>query len=44
MNEGAESVQLIQMKIYQCNICRKDLNWLHFDDGPSFQKKQQQQD
>ena len=33
-NEKVEPFQPIQMNIYQSNIYRKDLSWLHFDDEP----------
>ena len=29
------------MNIYQSNNYRKDLSWLHFNDDPGFQEKQQ---
>ena len=29
------------MNIYQNNTCRKDLSWLHFDDEPRVQDRQQ---
>ena len=29
-----EPVETVQMNIYQSDIYRKDLNWLHFDDEP----------
>ena len=32
------------MKIYQSNTYRKDLSWLHFDDEPRVQEKQQVKD
>ena len=32
------------MNIYQSNAYRKDLIWLHFDDEPTVQKKQQVKD
>ena len=39
-NEELKPVKPVQMKIYQSNIYRKYLNWLHYDDDPSVQKKQ----
>ena len=30
--------------VYQSNICRKDLHWLHFDDEPRVQQRQQVKD
>ena len=32
------------MNIYQSNTYRKDLNWLHFDDEPWVQGRQQVKD
>ena len=29
------------MKIYQSNTYRKDFSWLHFDDEPRVQERQQ---
>ena len=29
------------MNIYQSNAYRKDLNWLHFDNNPRVQERQQ---
>ena len=34
----------VQMNIYLSNICRKDLSWLHFDDEPRVQERQQVKD
>ena len=39
-----EPVQSIQMNIYRSNTCRKDLNWLHFDNDPKVQESQQVKD
>ena len=36
-----EPVGPVQMKIYQSNTCRKDLSWVHFDDEPRVQERQQ---
>ena len=36
-----EPVQLVQTNIYQSNTYRKDLSWLHFDDEPRAQERQQ---
>ena len=32
------------MELPQSNTYRKDLSWLHFDDEPSFQERQQVKD
>ena len=34
-------VKPVQMNIYQSNTYRKDLSWLHFDDEPWVQGRQQ---
>ena len=39
-----EPLQPIQMNIYQSNTYRKNLSWLHFDDEPRFQERQQVKD
>ena len=39
-----ETVEPIQMNIYQSNTYRKDLNQVHFDDEPRVQERQQVQD
>ena len=44
MNKKVKPVELVQMKIYQSNTYRKDLNWLHFDNEPRVQEKQQLKD
>ena len=36
-----ETVEPVQMKIYQSNTYRKDLSWLYFDNKPQVQKKKQ---
>ena len=38
-NKEVEPVEPVQMNIYQINTHRKDLNWLHFDDGPRVQER-----
>ena len=43
-NKQVEPVELAQMSIYQSNTCRKDLNWLRFDNEPSVQDRQQEKD
>ena len=37
-------VKRVQMNIYQSNTCRKDLSWLHFDNEPWVQGRQQVKD
>ena len=37
-------VKPVQMNIYQSNTYRKDLSWLHFDDEPWVQGRQQVKD
>ena len=32
------------MKIYERNTYRKDLSWLHFNDDPKLQERQQAKD
>ena len=39
-----EPIEPAQMKIYQSNTYRKDLSWLHFDDEPRVQERQQMKD
>ena len=39
-----EPVEPAQMNICQSNAYRKDLSWLHFDDEPGVQDKQQVKD
>ena len=39
-----EPAEPVQMNIYQRNTNRKDLRWLHFDDEPRFQDRQQGKD
>ena len=41
MNKEVESAEPVQMNIYQSNIYKKDLRWLHFDDEPWVQERQQ---
>ena len=36
-----EPVEPVQMNIYQSNIHRKDLSWIHFNDEPWVQERQQ---
>ena len=38
------TVQSVKMNIYQSNTCRKDLSWLHLDDEPRVQERQQVKD
>ena len=39
-----EPVQPIQMNFYQSNTYRKDLSWLHFNNEPRVQDRQQVKD
>ena len=39
-----EPVEPVQMNIYQRNTYRKDLSWLHFNDEPRVQERQQVKD
>ena len=43
-NKEMEPVQPVQMIIYQSKIYTKDLSWLHFDNEPRIQDKQQVKD
>ena len=43
-NKEVELVEAVQLKIYQSNIYRKDLSWLHFDVEPKVQERQQGKD
>ena len=43
-NKEVEPVEPVQMNIYQINTYRKDLSWLHFDDEPRVQQRQQVKD
>ena len=43
-NKEVETVEPVQMNIYQSNIYRKDLSWLHFKDEPRVQERQQVKD
>ena len=36
-----EPVEPVQMNIYQSNTYRRDLSWLHFNNEPRFQERQQ---
>ena len=36
-----ETVEPVQINIYQSNTYRKDLSWLHFDDEPRIQETHQ---
>ena len=40
-NKEVEPVEPLQMNIYQSNIYRKSLNWLHFEDEPRGQERHQ---
>ena len=39
-----ETVEPVQMNIYQSNTYKKYLSWLHFDDEPRVQERQQEKD
>ena len=39
-----EPVQPVETNIYQSNTYRKDVSWLHFDDEPRVQERQQVND
>ena len=39
-----EPVEPVQMNIYQSNPYRKDLSWIHFNDEPRVQERQQVND
>ena len=43
-NKEVEPVEPVQTKIYQSNTYRKDLSWLHFNDEPRVQERQQVKD
>ena len=43
-NKEVGPVEPVQMNIYQSYTYRKDLSWLHFDDEPRVQKRQQVKD
>ena len=43
-NTEMEPVDPAQMNIYQSNNFKKDLSWLHFDDEPRVQERQQMKD
>ena len=43
-NKEVEPVEPVQTNIYQSNTYRKDLSWLHFDDEPRVQERQQVKD
>ena len=43
-NEEAEPLQPVQVSIYQSNIFRKDIHWLHFEHEPRAQKRQHMED
>ena len=39
-NKEVEPAEPVQMNFYQSNTYRKDLRWLHFEDGPGVQEGQ----
>ena len=43
-NKEVEPVEPVQMYMYQSNTYRKDLSWLHFNNEPRVQEKQQVKD
>ena len=43
-NKEVEPVQPVQMNTYQSTAYRKHLSWLHFDDEPMVQERQQVKD
>ena len=43
-NKEVEPVEPVQMNLYQSNTYRNDLSWLHFDDEPRVQERQQVKD
>ena len=43
-NKEVELVESVQMNIYQSNTYRKDLSWLHFNNEPRVQDRQQVKD
>ena len=43
-NEEVEPLQPVQVSIYQSNIFRKDIHWLHFEHEPRVQERQQLKD
>ena len=43
-NKEMEPVEPVQMNIYQSNAYRTDLSWLHFDNEPRVEQRQQVKD
>ena len=43
-NKEEEPLEPVQMNIFQSNTYRKDLSWLHFEDVPRVQERQQVKD
>ena len=43
-NKEVETVEPVQMNIYKSNTYRKDLSWLHFNNEPRVQERQQVKD
>ena len=43
-NKEVEPTEPVQMNIYKSNNHRKDLSWLHFEDEPQMQERQQGKD
>ena len=43
-NKEVETVEPVHMNIYQSNTYREDLRWLHFNNMPRVQRRQQVKD
>ena len=43
-NKEVEPVEPVQMSNYHINTYKKDLSWLHFNDEPRVQERQQARD
>ena len=43
-NKEVEPIEPVQMNIYQSDTCVKGLTWLHLDNEPRFQERQQVKD
>ena len=43
-NKEVKPVEPVQVNIHQSNTYKKDLSWLHFDDEPRVQERQQVKD
>ena len=40
-NKEVEPIEPVQLNTYKSNTCRKDLSWLHFNNEPRVQERQQ---